>query len=285
MLDVSALKQFHPLIATPCYGDAVFHNYVISLVNFIRVSAESGMPVSVHMRAGDSLVTRARNDCVAEFLSNEVYSHLFWIDGDIGFSPEAALRLLLADHDVAAGVYPLKRLDWPKEGVPANVTSREEFEQLCARYTANAADQPGPEIEVPIDDDGFIKVLDAPTGFMVIKRDVFQKLIENYPDYKYVPDWPEGTYPEGGVHYSFFDTIIDPDSRRYLSEDYAFCRLLQNLGVDIYADANSNLTHLGQHLYAGSFGTALANTPAQAIGATKGKRLKIVGINKLTPNP
>jgi len=197
MLDVSALKQFHPLIATPCYGGAVFHNYVISLVNFIRLSAELGMPVSVHMRAGDSLVTRARNDCVAEFLSKETFTHLFWIDGDIGFSPEAALRLLLADHDVAAGVYPLKRQDWPRDGIPADVTNLQDLEQLCARFTANAGDQPGPEVEVPIDDDGFIKVLDAPTGFMAIKRQVFQKLIENYPDYKYVPDWPEGTYPEG----------------------------------------------------------------------------------------
>ena len=71
-----------------------------------------------------------------------------------------------------------------------------------------------------------------------------------------------------------------PDRR-----DYAFCRLLQNLGVDIYVDANSNLTHQGEQLYTGNFGRTLASAPARAIGATKGKGMKVVGIDKLKPNP
>jgi hypothetical protein len=66
-------------------------------------------------------------------------------------------------------------------------------------------------------------VREAPTGFVRIKRKVFDQLIARYLELKYVPDWPEGSYPAGGVHYRFFDVMVDPESRRYLSEDYGFC--------------------------------------------------------------
>jgi hypothetical protein len=284
MLDQSVLKSFHPLVATPCYGGGLFYTYVTSIIGLIGAARSVDMAIDFHFRAGDSLVTRARNDCVAQFLSNPVYTHLFWIDGDIGFSPEAAMRLLLSGHDVVAGVYPLKRTEWPVAGVPGG-TTRRSFEELYARYPVNAGETSGSEIRLEIDADGFMKVNDAPTGFMLIKRCVFDRLVERYPDYKYVPDWPEGNVPTGGVHYRFFDTMIDPVSRRLLSEDYAFCRLLQNMGEDIYVDANSNLTHTGQHLYTGEFGSSLKKAPASAIGATKGVRIVVSGINNLKPSP
>jgi hypothetical protein len=219
MLDASSLKSFYPLVATPCYGGGLFYTYVISIIRLIGAANGVGMRVDFHYRSGDSLVTRARNDCVAEFLSHPNYTHLFWIDGDIGFEPQAALRLLLADRDVVAGAYPFKRENWPLQGVPAG-TTRQSFEEQYTSYPVNAGGEAATSIvHIAIDADGFFKVHDGPTGFMVIKRSVFDRLIERFPDHKYVPDWPEGTYPVGGVHYRFFDTMVDPVSRRYLSED------------------------------------------------------------------
>ncbi|HEX3939396.1 MAG TPA: hypothetical protein VHX43_17980, partial [Xanthobacteraceae bacterium] len=142
----------------------------------------AGMACDFHFRPGDSLVTRVRNDCVAFFLSQPQYTHLFWIDADIGFSPQAAFRLLLCDHDVAASVYPLKREDWPAEGVPAG-TTRQKFEELYARFTVNAGRVGETEVDIAVDKDGFIKVREAPTGFMCIKRDVFDRLIACYPSW------------------------------------------------------------------------------------------------------
>ena len=113
MLDRSALKSFNVMVATPCYGGSLFYKYVTSIIQLIGAADKAGMGLEFFFRAGDSLVTRARNDCVAQFLSSPQFTHLFWIDGDIGFSPEAAMRLLLSDRAVAAGVYPLKRQDWP----------------------------------------------------------------------------------------------------------------------------------------------------------------------------
>lgn len=284
MLDHGALTRLLPLVATPCYGGALCINYAESVLSLQAICAERGYPIAFHLRRGDSLITRCRNDCVAFFLANPQYTHLFFIDADIGFSPEAAFRLLLADRDVAAGVYPLKREDWPPGGVPHG-TTRETFNAHYARYTVNTGKQGSTSVELSIDSDGFMEVREVPTGFMCIKRQVFDRLIAAYPDLQYVPDWPKGTYPEGGVHYRFFDVMVDPESRRYLSEDYGFCRIWERIGGKVYADATSNLSHQGERLYTGDFAASLANALPLAVGAPEGQRMGISGLEHVKRKP
>jgi hypothetical protein len=284
VLDPSALQAFRPLIATPCHGSSVFLNYLLSAIRFQEAYFFSvGKRLDFFFRHGDSLVTRARNDCVAYFLSNPDFTHLFWIDSDIGYSPEAAFRLLLADRDVVAGVYPLKREDWPANGVPQG-TTRQRFEELYTRYTVNTG-RLGEDVVLMVDAEGFMKVREAPTGFMCIKRRVFDRLIAAYPDLRYVPDWPEGSAPGDGVHYRFFDVTVDPESRRYLSEDYGFCRLWEKIGGEMYVDANSNLSHAGERLYTGDFGATLRSALPVAVGAPKGQRIAVTGLDNVKPNP
>ena len=279
MLDPSALRGFLPLIATPCYGGMTCRNYTLSLFRLQHTCLKAGIVFDVLLRAGDSLVTRARNDCVANFLANKRYTHLFFIDADIGFTPDAALRLLLADRDVAAGVYPLKRENWPAAGLPEG-TTKERFEALYARYTVNTRGEDN-VVKLTIDTDGFMKVREAPTGFMCIKRSVFDRLIAAYPDLQYQHDWPEGMFPQEGVHYRFFDVMVDPQSRRYLSEDYGFCRIWEKIGGEIYVDANSNLSHQGERLYTGDFAATLRSGLQYAVGAPKGHHMEITGLENL----
>ena len=73
---------------------------------------------------------------MATFLENKEWTHLFRIDSDIGFSPDSFYRLLLADKDVVAGVYPLKRENWPEEGVPAGATQA-DFERMYTSELQN----------------------------------------------------------------------------------------------------------------------------------------------------
>lgn len=125
---------------------------------------------------------------MATFLENKEWTHLFWIDSDIGFSPDSFYRLLLADKDVVAGIYPLKRENWPEEGVPAG-TTQADFERMYTSYTINTNDKDeNGEIVLKVDEDGFMKVHDAPTGFMVIKRSVFEKMMAAYPELNYISD-------------------------------------------------------------------------------------------------
>jgi len=254
MLPISALQSMTVLLATPCYMSAVTMNYVTSLFEFTHAAIPLGLSSTLHMRS-ESLVTRGRNEIVKFFLMNEQYTHLFWIDSDISFTPSAAIRLLLSDHDVAAGIYPIKRFNWPAQGVPAG-TTKEAFEALYTDYPFNAigfGDKPFADHVVQ---DDFVEVAEAPTGFMVIKRNVFPRLMERYPELNYVPDGPPGN-PEAPYYWRFFDCMVDPDSNRYLSEDYAFCRRWRDMGGKVHADMRSDLGHLGQHMFRGDLAKSI----------------------------
>ena len=283
MSDTNDLRQIYPIIMTPSHDGKYFHNYVQSLLNFTIHAERAGMPLQVLLNQGESLITRARNDCVAKFLANPEWTHLFWIDSDIGFSPEAAFRLLRSGYDIAAGVYPLKRENWPLDGVPAG-TTQQKFEGTYTRYTVNAKTSDGSnEVRLKIQPDGFMKMDEAPTGFMVIKRQVFERLMASYPELSYVPD--SIGVSDMGLHYRFFDVMVDPQTRRYLSEDYGFCRLWSGLGESVYIDANSNLSHQGSKLYQGNFAHSLIHSLPYAVGAPAGAAMILEGQEYLIPNP
>ena len=282
MLDPSELGQFFPVVVTPSHDGKFFQNYVASMLNFTVQAERAGMRMQVLMHQGESLVTRARNNCVAQFLANPQWTHLFWIDADIGFSAQAAFRLLLSGYDIAAGVYPLKRENWPDGGVAAG-TTQQQFEATFTRYTVNAkASETTSQVELTIQPDGFMEMTEAPTGFMVIKRAVFERLVASYPDLRYVPD--SIGEADLGLHYRFFDVMVDPQTRRYLSEDYGFCRLWSGLGESIYIDANSNLTHQGAKLYRGDFANSLLTSLPHAVGGPVGAKMVLTGQEYLQPN-
>lgn len=251
MLPLSALSTMKVLFATPCYISAVAMNYVTSLFGLAHECARLGIDCSLSMHS-ESLITRSRNKMLIRFLEDESFTHLFWIDSDITFTPQAAFRLLQADRDVAAGIYPMKSEHWPAEGLPARMSQR-EYEARFTEYPFNPVAQP---IAPHIDKDGFIEVAEAPTGFMAIKRSVFTQMMAHYPGLNYVPDGPPN-HPKAHLHWLFFDCMVDPDSGRYLSEDYAFCRRWRDMGGKVYADMHSKLQHAGQRLFRGDLAESL----------------------------
>lgn len=254
MLPLSDLQTMNVLWATPCYISAVSMNYVTSMFELTHEAIQLGLRSSLHMRS-ESLVTRGRNEIVKFFLMHEEYTHLFWIDADIAFHPSAAIRLLLSGHDVAAGIYPIKRLNWPIGGTLPGM-DWETFEALYTDYPFNLPNSGEGTGSDPVVADGFVEVAEAPTGFMSIRREVFTDLMQHYPDLNYVPDGlPDN--PEAPYYWRFFDCMVDPDSNRYLSEDYAFCRRWRDIGGRVFADLNSNLGHLGQHMFRGDLALSI----------------------------
>ncbi len=281
-MDRSELRRFFPVVMTPSHDGKFFGNYLTSLLNFTAESQRIGMKLQIFVLQGESLITRARNQCVAQFLSHPEWTHLFWIDSDIGFSHQAAFRLLLSGHDIAAGVYPLKLQEWPPQNVPQGAT-REQFENSQARYPVNCeTSADGSRVELRVDPDGFMQVSEAPTGFMVIARSVIERLIAAHPERRYVPDTPGVT--DQGLHYRLFDTLVDPKTRRYLSEDYAFCRLWTELGGHIHLDACSNLSHYGSKTYRGNFARSLTENPGRAVGAPTAATIHLQGSQYLSTN-
>jgi hypothetical protein len=210
----------HVCLATPCFGNVVHTNYLASVIRLLQACRARQLELSFIFRGGDSLITRCRNSIVAEFLATPAYTHLFWVDADIGFEPDAVFRLLGTDRPVVAGVYPLKQLAWPDQ-LPA-VTPRERFQAQATRYSFN----PLPE-STQASEDGFLQVLDVPAGFMMIARSCFERLVNACPELKCAPDRIIGLEhlhdAIAAHHYCFFDTLVDK-SGRYLSEGHAFCR-------------------------------------------------------------
>src|SRR5499427_3200714 len=132
MLPDSALKSMRVMFATPCYISGVSMNYVASIFSLALDSTYVGLPCILHLHS-ESLITRGRNKIVLKFLSEESFTHLFWIDSDIAFNSQSVFRLLLADRDIAAGVYPMKRFNWPSQGLPTGMTQR-QFEDRFTDY-------------------------------------------------------------------------------------------------------------------------------------------------------
>lgn len=283
MLPDSALQAMHPVIMTPSHDGKYFHNYTISLLNLVSAAPQLGLNLQISLTRGESLITRARNNCVAAFLANKAWTHLFFIDSDIGFSPMAVKRLLLADRDIVGGVYPIKRENWPEDGLSATMTQA-QFEAVYTSYTVNVnqVDEQD-EVRLSVDADGFMEVDEAPTGFMMIKRQVFERMMTAYPDLQYRSD---SDYSEDlGFHYRFFDCSVDPQSRRYLSEDYHFCHLWKKLGGKLFVDTQSNLSHQGTKLYQGAFAESLISNLPMAVSAPEGKRIKLDYAEPLKINP
>lgn len=128
-----------------------------------------------------------------------------------------------------------------------------------------------------------MKVREAPTGFMCIKRRVFDRLIATYPELRYVPDWPEGSVPGGGMHYRFFDVTVDPETHRYLLEDCGFCRLWEKNGGEMYVEFKS-LARGRTAIH----GRLRRNAPQRATRRrrrTQGPRIRVTGLSNLKPNP
>lgn len=247
------------LFATPCYGGLLYTSYFMSFINTIDLLKKLGIKSSIKNIVNESLITRARNTCVNMFLSDEQYTHLMFIDADISWEPYHIISMLSKKRPVISGVYPKKtyRFNILQEILKSNDEELKSWISVntvpkLMDYVVNFEDGHTFKIEP---DGKTIKVKDAPTGFMLIERETFNELIKKYPTMKYNNDLDslDTKTHNPDKFYNFFDTMIDPRDGRYLSEDYAFCRLVQETGLGCYIDIDVKLDHTGTHTFAGNF--------------------------------
>ena len=242
------------LIATPCYGNSVTTGYLNSIIKVIAMYiTHPTIRIHIQTLGNESLITRARNTLVAQFLAGS-YSHLLFIDADIEFPPQLIERLVSSDKEIACAVYPRKRIAWEKlPSLDVKTMSTDEVQGRLLDYnvhlmvpgrTPHKDDQFG-----VIDPTGFMQVARAATGFMLIKRGVFDKLRRAYPKLKYVSD----DVSERAIAdhlWTFFDCGVD-ERGAYMSEDYAFCDKWSKINGKIYVDVLTGLTHIGIHAFKG----------------------------------
>jgi len=228
-IDYEFLKKQNIFFATPCYGGMITDQYFLSM--FKTTQALSQVPCAFRLTTlrNESLVTRARNILTAMFLESDA-SHLFFLDADIEWEPESILRAISANKDIVASAY-------PKKALPIQYALNFKF-----------LDPVNKRIRF---ENGLVEVLDASTGFFCIKREVFERMMVEYPELHYKND-SNIDEKVAKYCYAFFDTHIDEEDRRYLSEDYRFCRLWQKLGGEIWLDPKTKLNHVGTYTFEGN---------------------------------
>jgi hypothetical protein len=232
-------------IASPCYCGQVHVKYMESVLGLTQLLSQSGIGFEFFTIPFDSLIPRARNASITRFMQSETCTHLLFIDVDIQFQPQAVVKMIREDKDVIAGCYPKKALDF--EAVKENYNKTEtqlELIQSSVKYAFNFKPQKTHKLER-----GVVEVLDAPTGFMMIKKKVFRKMIAKYPETEYKNDVQAYQMKDGDRFFDLFQSQVF--NGRYLSEDYGFCRLWQNMGGSIHADLTVRLNHIGQFCYYG----------------------------------
>lgn len=255
-LSLDEIRKNKFFIATPCYGGQLMEPYFRSTIKLLTFFNQQQIPIAFGTIANESLVTRARNVLLAYFLNSD-YTHLLFIDADIEFQVEDVLKLYAADKDVAVGAYPKKGVAWQR--IKENMRSAPEDKEHADKEIAAAGSDyainfkfTNREAKTVAVENGLIKLHDAGTGFMMIKREAILKLLKAYPELKYNNDVTINNQHLDDHFYALFDTMIDPIDKRYLSEDYTFCRRWQEIGGDIWLDPSISLNHYGHFCFQGN---------------------------------
>lgn len=232
-------KPVHLFVATPCFGGQVHQRYMQCVYMLMQYGSSHGFRVSVELLGRESLITRARNMLVSKFMDSETATHLFFIDSDIGFEIPQVLRMIEADKDVVAGMYPLKQIDWNEDSLK-RAREGEPLDYAPIRFVGTPS--------LPFEREGAFVAADyAGTGFMMIKRETIARMFDAYPElnFKAAHNSADGYFSPN--QYALFDTAIDDETREYLSEDYAFCKRFRKIGGKVWLDTESRLVHIGQH--------------------------------------
>ena len=239
------------------YGGMSHGLYVKSCLDLQTVMMRYGIEVKFSFLFNESLITRARNYLVDEFLRTD-FTHMLFIDSDIHYDPNDIVALMALDKDVVGGPYPKKSINWGNVAETARKNpdlDPKELEQLVGEYVFNVVK--GTQ-QFQVSDP--LEVMEIGTGHMMIKRGVFDKMAKEYPNIRYKPDHIGQAHFDGSRYiHAYFDTVIDHKdsvvgggSERYLSEDYMFCQMWRKMGGQIYLCPWMKTQHIGTYAFTGN---------------------------------
>jgi len=220
-VNIDYLKTTRVHICMPCYGGQLTESTFMSFIKWANTCRQLGIDWTVETMTNESLISRARNTLTAKFLNTQGSTHLMFIDADIGWEPWHLLVLLDAQKDVVGGLYPMKSLPvkWCVNGIPGK------------------AEEP---------DGKLIEVTKTGTGFLLIKRDVFDKL-NAHPAVRHFNNdigLPKELDP---FMKTYFDTAVREG--RYYSEDWTFCENWRDIGGQVFVDKRVLLRHTGTYVF------------------------------------
>lgn len=272
---IDELKKYSIFLATPMYGGSATGMFCKSVADLSTICGQYGITLKNYFLFNESLVQRARNYCVDEFLRSDC-THMLFVDADIGFNPKDVLSLLGIQitnsdkYDILTGPYPKKSISWEKVKKAVEMGKAENPFHLDF-YTGDYVFNPVKNMKsFRIDEP--VEVSEAGTGFMLIPRSVFERYEEAYPQFKYKPDHTRTENFDGSRQImAYFDCGIDPESNRYLSEDYFFCWNARKAGIKLHMCPWMQLQHVGTYIFKGSM-AAIASIQASPTATAESNR-------------
>jgi hypothetical protein len=236
-------------IATPMYGGLCVGGYTVGLLNSVQEFMRNGMQLYYAHMMNESLITRARNTLAYDFLDTDA-THLMFIDADITFNPADIVSMVNADKDIICGLYPKKEMNW--KTVAEAVKSGVEYQDLPSYTGSFVVNLVGDAAQATGDVNEPMEIDNGGTGFMLIKRNVFETLKLTVPTYTNDQILIVDKNPVKKIIHEFFATSIDEVSNRLLSEDYHFCKIARQAGFRVYAAPWANLSHSGTYNFSGT---------------------------------
>ncbi|MFC4294784.1 hypothetical protein ACFO0A_06880 [Novosphingobium tardum] len=243
------------MIGTPMYEGMCHGAYAAMLVELGLKLRERGVPFRLSFIVNQASADRARCLIVDEFMRSDC-THLCFIDADVVARADDVLTMLAwqADdtpYDVIAGSYPRKSIDW--QGVSAAAGAGVD----AGRLAAFGGDMPvylGGAAERTIRLDQPVEAETIAAGYSMVRRATFLRMMEACPELAFEPDQRErAAHGLGEVAYAFYGPRIDPVTRRFRSEDFAFCDRVRSAGLRLWLCPTMHADHIGNHRYSGTF--------------------------------
>jgi len=258
-IDLDKLRQKKLFVATPMYGGQCTGQFTSSFATLVSKAKDFGIHFQHYFMFNESLIQRARNYCVDEFLRSDC-THLMFIDADIGFSADDIMIMLDmmnedSGYDVLCGPYPKKCISWEKIKLAVDKGAADQDPNNLENYVGDYVINLDANGQTTVSLDAPFQIAEGGTGFMMIHRKTFEKYREATPHLSYKPDHIRSEHFQGNreIH-AYFDCVIDPDSKRYLSEDYFFCQETRKAGMKVWMCPFMKLTHTGTYTFGGTLG-------------------------------
>ncbi len=243
-------------VGTPMFGGMCSGMYMKSCLDLQSVLSAYGVETKFSFLFNESLIMRARNYICDEFLNRSDCTHFLFIDADIAFNAQDIVAMLAVseddDKDIVTIPYPKKSLEWGQLSKALKKNPNipvDDWSKLLGAIVFNpVAGTQKFSVQEPL------QIMDGGTGLMMIKRSVFEKYQKAFPEQMYKPDHVGQANFDGSREIcAFFDCHIDPESKRYLSEDYFFTQKCRKIGIKTWMLpwASSNVYHVGTHMFQG----------------------------------
>ena len=250
------LRQRKLFLGLPCYGGQCAALFSRSVADLSAICAQYGIELKLYYLMNESLIQRARNYIVDEFLRSDC-THLMFIDSDIGFNANDVIAMLAlcsddSEYDVLCAPYPKKTICWEKIKVAVDKGFADKnpnnLDNFVGDYVFNPKGNTG---SIRLDQPA--EVLESGTGFMMVRRNTFDKWRAAYPEKAYRPDHVRNEHFDGSRDiWAYFDCVIDPESKRYLSEDYYFCQKCWAANLRVWLCPWIQLHHVGSYIFGGT---------------------------------